>query len=164
MAPLPLVPMAPSMPQNAPPHGQHATRPVHPQKTQMPPAPIEARLLEMVFPDHTNHLGTLFGGQALAWMDKAAFIVASRYARRTVVTARSEEVNFRVPVRTGQLVELVASVVKVGRSSMHVEVEMTAEDPLSGDRRVCTTGRFVMIALDSNGSPTAIPALPDAAG
>jgi len=122
----------------------------------------EARLMEMVFPDHTNHLGTLFGGQALAWMDKAAFIVASRYARRTVVTARSEEVNFRVPVRSGQLVELVASVVKVGRSSMTVEVEMTAEDPLSGDRRVCTTGRFVMIALDSNGSPTAIPPLPTA--
>ena len=114
----------------------------------------------MVFPDHTNHLGTLFGGQALAWMDKAAFIVASRYARRTVVTARSEEVNFRVPVRTGQLVELVASVVRVGRSSMTVEVEMTAEDPLSGDRRVCTTGRFVMIALDSDGSPTAVPVLP----
>lgn len=125
----------------------------------MTTALIEARLLEMVFPDHTNHLGTLFGGQALAWMDKAAFIVASRYARRTVVTARSEEVNFRVPVRTGQLVELVASVVKVGRSSMHVEVEMTAEDLLSGDRRICTTGRFVMIALDSNGTPAAIPAL-----
>jgi acyl-CoA hydrolase len=119
----------------------------------------EARLLEMVFPDHTNHLGTLFGGQALAWMDKAAFIVASRHARRVVVTARSEEVNFRVPVRTGQLVELVASVVRVGRSSMTVEVEMTAEDPLSGDRRICTTGRFVMIALDANGSATAVPAL-----
>ncbi|WP_458070920.1 acyl-CoA thioesterase [Rhodanobacter sp. BL-MT-08] len=128
----------------------------------MTKVPNEARLMEMVFPDHTNHLGTLFGGQALAWMDKAAFIVASRYARRTVVTARSEEVNFRVPVRSGQLVELVASVVKVGRSSMTVEVEMTAEDPLSGDRRVCTTGRFVMIALDSNGSPTAIPPLPTA--
>ena len=130
----------------------------------MPPAPIEARLLEMVFPDHTNHLGTLFGGQALAWMDKAAFIAASRYARCTVVTARSEQIDFHVAVPKGALVELVASVVKVGRSSMHVEVEMTAEDPLSGDRRVCTTGRFVMIALDSNGSPTAIPALPDAAG
>ena len=64
-----------------------------------------------------------------------------------------------MPVRTGQLVELVASLVKVGRSSMHVEVEMTAEDLLSGDRRVCTTGRFVMIALDSNGSPAPIPAL-----
>jgi acyl-CoA hydrolase len=45
---------------------------------------------------------------------------------------------------------------------MQVEVEMTAEDPLTGDRRVCTTGRFVMIALDSNGSPTPVPALPSA--
>lgn len=123
----------------------------------------EARLLEMVFPDHTNHLNTLFGGQALAWMDKAAFIVASRYARRTVVTARSEQVDFRVPVRTGQLVELTAHVVEVGRSSMQVEVEMTAEDLLSGDRWICTTGRFVMIALDSNGSPTTVPALPERA-
>lgn len=119
----------------------------------------EARLLEMVFPDHTNHLGTLFGGQLLAWMDKAAFIVASRHARRVVVTARSEEVNFRVPVRTGQLVELVARLTGVGHSSMQVEVEVTAEDPLSGDRRICTTGRFVMIALDANGVPTSVPPL-----
>ena len=126
----------------------------------MPTALPEARLLEMVFPDHTNHLGTLFGGQALAWMDKAAFIVASRHARRIVVTARSEEVNFRVPVRKGQLVELVARIVGTGRSSMQVEVEMTAEDPLSGERQVCPTGRFVMIALDADGRPTAIPPLP----
>ncbi|MFC5741462.1 acyl-CoA thioesterase [Dyella tabacisoli] len=125
----------------------------------MTTAPLEARLLEMVFPDHTNHLNTLFGGQALAWMDKAAFIVASRYARRTVVTARSEQVDFRVPVRKGQLVELTARIVEVGRSSMQVEVEMIAEDLLSGDRRVCTTGRFVMIALDSNGTPTSVPAM-----
>ncbi|TAL91306.1 MAG: hypothetical protein EPN69_10535 [Rhodanobacter sp.] len=81
----------------------------------------------------------------------------------TVVTARSEQVSFRVPVRTGQLVELVASVVKVGRSSIHVEVEMTAEDLLSGDRRVCTSGHFVMIALDSSGAPTLVPQLSSAA-
>ena len=80
-----------------------------------------------------------------------------------MVTARSE-VNFRVPVRPGQLVELFASVVRVGLSSMQVEVEMTTEDPLAGDRRICTTGRFVMIALDSNGSPTLIPALPHVTG
>jgi acyl-CoA hydrolase len=120
----------------------------------------EVHVLEMVFPDHTNHLGTLFGGQALAWMDKAAFIVASRHARRTVVTARSEEVNFRVPVRKGQLAELVARIVRVGHSSMTVEVELTAEDPLTGDRRLCTTGRFVMVALDSNGAPATVPPLP----
>ncbi len=63
--------------------------------------PPHARLQEIVFPDHANHLGTLFGGQALAWMDKAAFIAASRHARRTVVTARSEQVDFRRPIRQG---------------------------------------------------------------
>ena len=124
-------------------------------------APVEARLLEMVFPDHTNHLGTLFGGQALAWMDKAAFIAASRYARSTVVTARSEQVDFRLPVRQGQLVETVARVTGVGRTSMQVEVELVAEDLLSGDRETCTRGRFVMIALDRDGSPTQVLPLPD---
>src|SRR3954465_3460552 len=84
---------------------------------------IEARMIEMVFPEQTNHLGTLFGGQALAMMDKAAFIAASRYARRAVVTASSERVDFHVPVRQGQLVELLARVVATGRTSITVETQ-----------------------------------------
>lgn len=122
-------------------------------------APTEARLLEIVFPDHTNHLGTLFGGQALAWMDKAAFIAASRYARRTVVTARSEQVDFKLPIRQGQLVETIARVVGVGRTSMQVEVEVIAEDLLSGNRELCTRGHFVMIALGAEGQPVPVPPL-----
>lgn len=128
-----------------------------------PAGVTEARLIEIVFPDHTNHLGTLFGGQALAWMDKAAFVVATRYARRTVVTARSEQVDFRLPVKQGQLVELIARVVATGRSSMQVEVDLIAEDLLTGDSRLCTRGRFTMIALDAHGTPTAVVALPAAA-
>ena len=107
--------------------------------------PTEARLLHMVFPDHTNHLGTLFGGQALAWMDMSAFIVASRYARTTVVTARSEQVDFNQPIHKGDLVEVVARVVKVGRSSMNVDVEVITENLLTGERKLCTRGHFVMI-------------------
>lgn len=121
--------------------------------------PTEARLQEIVFPDHANHLGTLFGGQALAWMDKAAFIAASRYARKTVVTARSEQVDFRLPIRQGQLVEVVARIVEVGRSSMQVEVELIAEDLLQGERELCTRGRFTMIALDGRGRPVQVPPL-----
>ena len=121
--------------------------------------PTEARMIEIVFPDHTNHLGTLFGGQALAWMDKAAFIVASRYARRTVVTARSEQVEFRTPVQQGQLVELIARVVSVGRTSMQVDVDLISEDLISGRRELCTQGRFVMIALDDARKPTPVPPL-----
>jgi acyl-CoA hydrolase len=128
-----------------------------------PAGVTEARLIEIVFPDHTNHLGTLFGGQALAWMDKAAFVVATRYARRTVVAARSEQVDFRLPVKQGQLVELIARVVATGRSSMQVEVDLIAEDLLTGDSRLCTRGRFTMIALDAHGTPTAVVPLPVAA-
>lgn len=124
-----------------------------------PAQTTEARLLHMVFPDHTNHLGTLFGGQALAWMDMAAFIAASRYARRTVVTARSEQVDFRRPIKQGQLVEAVASVTAVGHSSMQVDVELIAEDLLSGEREPCTRGHFVMIALDPQGQPAPVPRL-----
>jgi acyl-CoA hydrolase len=119
----------------------------------------EARLVEMVFPEQTNHYGTLFGGQALALMDKAAFIVASRYARRSVVTASSEKVDFHVPVRQGQLVELVARIAATGRSSITVEVDLYAEDLISGDRQLATRGRFALVALDTNGKPTSVPPL-----
>ena len=126
----------------------------------MPSTHTEARLLEMVFPDHTNHLGTMFCGQALAWMDKAAFIAPSRHARRTVVTARSQQVDFKLPIRQGQLVEITARVVEDGRSSMQVDVELIAEDLLSGERELCTRGRFVMIALDARGRPATLPPAP----
>jgi acyl-CoA hydrolase len=125
--------------------------------TMLPIArPTETRVLEIVFPDHTNHLGTLFGGQALAWMDKAAFLAASRYSRKVVVTARSEQVDFHVPVRKGQMVELVATVVSVGRTSMKVDVAMFTEELLTGARELCTRGTFTMIALDSDLKPTPV--------
>lgn len=120
----------------------------------------EARLIEMVFPEQTNHYGTLFGGQALALMDKAAFIVASRYTRRTVVTASSEKCDFHVPVRQGQLVELIARVVTTGKTSITVEVDLYSEDLLTGDRQLGTRGRFVLVALDAHGKPTGVPPLP----
>ena len=134
----------------------------HPEEIIAAGILTEARVIEMVFPEQTNHYGTLFGGQALALMDKAAFIVASRYARATVVTASSERVDFHVPVRQGQLVELVARVVATGRTSMTVGVELFAENLLTGVRSLGTRGSFVMVALDAEGKPTTVPPLPTA--
>jgi acyl-CoA hydrolase len=119
----------------------------------------ETRMVDMVFPDQTNHYGTLFGGQALRLMDMSAFITASRYARRTVVTASSERVDFHTPVQQGQLVELVGRVVATGRTSLTVDVELFAEDLLSGARQLCTRGRFILVALDAERRPTAVPPL-----
>ena len=126
----------------------------------IPVPPTEVRMVEIVFPNHTNHLGTLFGGQAMAWMDKAAFLAAARYSRRTVVTAHSDQVDFKLPIRVGEMVEIVARVVDVGRSSMTVQVELIAEDLHSGERKLCTRGHFVMVALDAEGRPTSVPPLP----
>lgn len=120
---------------------------------------IEARVVEIVFPGQTNHYGTLFGGQALALMDKAAFIVASRFARCTMVTASSERVDFHVPVYTGHLVELVSRVVSTRRTSVVVDVELYREDLASGERALATQGRFVLVALDEQGKPTPVPTL-----
>ncbi|MBO9663294.1 acyl-CoA thioesterase [Dokdonella sp.] len=112
---------------------------------------VEVRCVEIVFPDHCNHLGSLFGGQALAWMDKAAFLAASRFAGRTVVTARSDRIDFRAAVKLGDIVELRANVVGVGRSSMTVRVSLLREPTPGAERQLATSGEFVMVAVDEQG-------------
>jgi acyl-CoA hydrolase len=114
-------------------------------------------LMEIVYPEDTNSQGTLFGGHALSLMDRLAFIVASRFTRMAVVTARSEKVEFRSPVKQGELVELVGTVGDVGRTSVRIQIEMHREDLLTGDRSLCTTGEFVMVAVDDAGRPKPIP-------
>ncbi len=119
----------------------------------------EVRMARTVFPDQTNHMGTLFGGQALSMMDEACFVAASRLARKTCVTVQVDRIDFTVPVRAGELVEVVARVVALGRTSLTCEVELFAENLLTGDRRRATNGRFILVAVDENGRPT--PVVPE---
>ena len=120
----------------------------------------EVRLAELVMPNRTNHTGTLFGGHARGLMDHAGWVAATRCARRTMVTVASDRVEFKVPVRAGQLVELVAKVTAVGRTSVTVGVDMYAEDVATGDRRLATSGSFVFVAVDEDGRPTPIRSEP----
>ena len=121
---------------------------------------MEARVLQSVFPTDTNPRGRLFGGQMVAWMDKAAGYAAMRHARNVVVAAAIEGIEFRVPVQQGDLVELVARVESVGTTSMRVLVEAFREDPISDTRELCTSGYFVLVAVDDAGSPVPVPPLP----
>lgn len=111
---------------------------------------MSIRLIDMVFPGDANHHGTLFGGVGLAHLDKVAFLAASRHARRTVVTAGCERIDFAAPARIGEMVEAVGRVVRTGRTSLGVEVELHAEALLSGERRLCTRGQFNMVALGAD--------------
>lgn len=108
---------------------------------------------EMVFPSQSNHYGTLFAGEVLTLMSKAAFIAASRSARKTVVMASLERTTFHEPVRQGQLAETFGRVVESGQASLTVETELYSENLLSGERRLCAFGRFVMVVVGPDGRP-----------
>jgi acyl-CoA hydrolase len=111
----------------------------------------------MVFPGDTNHHGTLFGGVALAHMDKVAFLAASRHGRAPFVTASSERIDFAAPALKGEMIEAIGRVVRVGNRSCDVEVELVAEALLSGERRLCTRGLFTLVAVGEGGAPPRLP-------
>lgn len=116
----------------------------------------ETRFVEVIFPDLANHYGTLFGGSALSLMGKAAFVAATRRARRNVVMATSDKIEFHEPIRVGELIELVARVERTGRSSMTVAVEMISENLISGQRKSVIHGTFEMVAVNDSGRPVPI--------
>ncbi|MBN8968415.1 MAG: acyl-CoA thioesterase [Rhizobiales bacterium] len=121
-----------------------------------PPQPVETRFSEVVFPEHANHYGTLFAGTALSLMAKAAFAAGARHAGRNVVMVRSDTVEFREPVKVGELIEIVARVVRSGRTSMTVAVEIFREEIASGQRSRAMHGTFEMVAIGEDGRPVLI--------
>jgi acyl-CoA thioesterase YciA len=118
-----------------------------------PPAPGEARIMEFVFPSDTNPQGNLFGGALVAWMDKAAAFAAIRRSHGSVVTAAIEGLTFSVPIRQGDMVELVGVVEHVGRTSMRVHVQVWRESHRGDQAQLATEGRFTMVAINEDGRP-----------
>ena len=133
------------------------TQDLAPLSARSLPQSSETRVAHVVFPGDTNHHGTLFGGEALSMMDSAAFICATRHCRRKVVTRHLDAMEFSRPIPQGTLVELVARVVRTGRSSMTVLVELFVEDMYSERRELGCTGTFTLVALGDDGQPTPVP-------
>ena len=113
----------------------------------------------IVMPGQTNSRGSLYGGVLLAMMDEAAAIVARRHSRSDVVTAHIDSVDFEAPILLGQLVQLAAHLRRTGRTSMVVDVEAHGENLKTGERWLCTSARFVMVAVDDDRRPTPVPPL-----
>ena len=114
---------------------------------------------DIVLPGQANNHGTMFGGELLAMMDKAAAIAALRFCRQFVVTASTERIDFRTPIHRGDLIDMTARVIYTGTTSMIVRIDAWAERPLSGDRQWCTTGYYSMVSVSEDGRPCAIPRL-----
>lgn len=92
-------------------------------------------------------------------MDKAASVAAVRHGGGNVVTARMDGVDFRVPIRVGDAVALDAQVVRVGRTSMTVRVDVYRETMTTGEQELATTGMFVFVSVDDEGRPCPVPPL-----
>ncbi|GEM86984.1 acyl-CoA thioesterase [Meiothermus granaticius NBRC 107808] len=116
---------------------------------------MEARTLELVFPEHANPGGNAFGGFVLGLMDKVGSYAAIRRARKRCVTVRVGEVVFEVPIRVGDLLEIVARVVRVGRTSLTVEVEVYREN-LKESKTLATRGNLTYVAVDEQGKPVEV--------
>ncbi|TVZ51013.1 acyl-CoA thioesterase [Dokdonia sp. Hel_I_53] len=116
----------------------------------------ETRIFKAVFPNTTNHYDTLFGGTALHMMDEAAFICATRFSRKKVVTVSTDQIDFTKSIPQGSFVELVAHVEKVGNTSCIVRVEIFKEDMYSEDRELAVAGRFTFVAIDDDKKPISI--------
>ncbi|RZF23278.1 acyl-CoA thioesterase [Halobacteriovorax vibrionivorans] len=108
----------------------------------------KTRIVRAVFPNSTNHYDTLFGGITLKWMDEVAFITATRFGRKKFVTVSSDRVDFNMPIPGGHFAELIGEVVKVGKSSLIVDVTLMLEAMYEEGQVEAVKGSFTLVAIN----------------
>ncbi len=116
-------------------------------------------LSQLMHPEHANLLGNVHGGWVMKLVDEAGALACMRHAQRKVVTVAIDSMVFRQPIRIGDLVIINAEVSYAGRTSMEAEVQVLAENPISGERTHTNTAYLVYVALDDEGKPTSVPGL-----
>jgi acyl-CoA hydrolase len=123
---------------------------------------FSAKYSQFVMPDHINVVGTLFGGQMIAWVDLAAAKVSHRFLKGSdvdgSVTRTIEQVEFKEPVYLGDWVNFTAKIVAVGTTSYKIEVEAYAEGRNSEPRLACiATVVMVSVKKDNDGKYHKMP-------
>jgi uncharacterized protein (TIGR00369 family) len=114
---------------------------------------------QLMHPEHANLLGNVHGGWIMKLVDEAGALACMRHAQRKVVTVAIDSMVFRQPIRLGDLVVITAEVCYAGRTSMEAEVQVLAENPITGEQTHTNTAYLVYVALDDVGRPTTVPPL-----
>ena len=111
-------------------------------------------------PADTNAHGTIFGGWVMAQVDLAGSVPAYERAQGPIVTVAVNSVLFKEPVFVGDLVSFYARVLKVGRTSITVDVEVFAQRGRDGRTDVVkvTEAQLTYVAIDGERRPRPIPA------
>ena len=125
----------------------------------MHPAASRVEMTQLVLPEHTNAIGTIFGGQVAAWIDICAAIAAQRFCRRQVVTVSIDTLEFLHPIQRGHIAIFTAQVNAAWGTSMEIGVRVEGEDPLTGKRTHTASAFATFVALDPDGRPARVPVL-----
>lgn len=112
-----------------------------------------------VLPQDTNPAGNLHGGVLLKQLDLVAATAAMRHARKPVVTASIDRMNFLRPAYVGELISLYANVNMVGRTSMEIGVRVEAENLITGETRHTNSAYLTFVAIGEDGRPSPVPPL-----
>ncbi len=128
------------------------------------PVPKTARasrisIAQLMQPEHANNLGNVHGGWIMKLVDEAGALACMRHAQKRVVTVAVDSLVFREPIKIGDLIILNAEVTYAGRTSMEAEVQVIAENPISGERTHTNNAYLVYVALDDTGRPSSVPEL-----
>ena len=124
-----------------------------------PVSASRSEMTEVVLPQDANSLGNILGGRVMHLMDIAAAIAAHRHSHSHVVTVSVDYVDFRNPIRVGELIVLKSSVNRVFNTSMEVGVKIFSENFITGERNHTTSAYLTFVAIDANRQPHAIAPL-----
>jgi acyl-CoA hydrolase len=108
-------------------------------------------------PKDVNFGGKVHGGAVMKWIDQAGYTCAAGWTGTYCVTVYLGGLHFLGPVRVGELVELRALVIRTGRTSLDIAIDVYAGDPTSPVRRRTGHCVIVFVALDADGKPTSVP-------
>ena len=122
------------------------------------PPSREPSIRVIMMPKDTNAYGTIFGGVILSYIDQAAAVEAKRHGAAYIVTVAMREVVFHEPVYVGDLVSFYTRLVRIGKTSITVAVDVFSQSEEGRDKRVkVTEAEVTFVNLDENRMPLAIP-------
>ena len=108
-------------------------------------------------PADINSNGHIFGGWVLAQMDIAGGIVAGQVAQGACATVAIDAMNFIAPILLRDIISIYAEVVRRGRTSIGIKIEVTASRDRGQTTVKVTEALFTFVALDDNARPRALP-------
>lgn len=124
--------------------------------TSQPSGEITIQTLAM--PAATNANGDIFGGWLVSQMDLAAGVLAKKISHGRAATVAINELTFIKPVHVGDVVSCYVSLIKHGRTSMTIDVQVWKETFTTEEEKICVAkGIFIFVAIDDSGLPRQVP-------